>query len=313
MLFLLFSPELGLINKTRAVIPTARPTPQPIIEAVIASSLASSATKPGTVDPERTSSESSYDGGSDTALRILSKKHKVITTNLLIFSRSQKKGFYAIAFFNPSLYAEDMKAIDSGKDKVKKICDVLKKETLEPAKNEAKALLLEAEEKAASMLAAAKAEAEKELENAREKIEQEKRVFEASLSLASKQALGALRQEITTKLLGQGLDALVDFKTPETSGKLLETLLTAISKEGLDANLEVALAKGMDKDALIKFLGGQAASLLQSSEVVAGAFAGGVRVKMKEAQMTVDLTEQTVKELLTSYVREDFRELVLKS
>lgn len=235
------------------------------------------------------------------------------TTNFRISLPCQKKKFYAIAFFTSNLYAVDMKAIDSGNDKVKKICDVLKKETLEPAKNEAKALILDAQDKANEMLASAKKDAQREIDKAREQIAQEKRVFESSLALSAKQALGALRQEISERLLGAAISKLVDFQSVETSAKLLDALLRAIEKDGLDANLELALPKGVDKEALVNSLGSSAATLLKNSEVVVGAFAGGVRVKMKEAQLTIDLTDQTVKELLTSYVREDFRSLVLNS
>ena len=45
-----------------------------------------------------------------------------------------------------------MKGIDAGKDKVKKICDVLRKETLEPARKEAEEIIQQAEAKAAEIL-----------------------------------------------------------------------------------------------------------------------------------------------------------------
>lgn len=206
-----------------------------------------------------------------------------------------------------------MKAIDSGKDKVKKICDILKRETLEPAEREAQEILSEAEKKANALIEKAKEEAEMEIRRAREQIAQEKRVFEASLALCAKQALNALKMEITTKLMSREIDKLVNVQTPEIGAKLLEVMLNAIDKEGLNANLEIAIAKNIDKEALIKHLGAQAAKSLEANALVVGEFAGGVRIKLKDAQMTVDLTDQTLKELLINYTREDFQKLILES
>ncbi|MCH9613460.1 MAG: V-type proton ATPase subunit E [Chlamydiia bacterium] len=206
-----------------------------------------------------------------------------------------------------------MKAIDSGKDKVKKICDVLKRETLEPAKRDALELIRDAEEKAEVLLAKAKEAADEEIRKAREQIAQEKRVFESSLSLSAKQALNALKAEIATKLMSQEVGELINVQTPEMSAKLLDVILQAIEKDGLDANLEIALARNIDKDELVKHLGASSAKFLEKNELVVGNFVGGVSVRLKDAKITIDLTEQTLKELLINYTREDFRSLILES
>lgn len=53
-----------------------------------------------------------------------------------------------------------MKGTEPGKDKVKKICDILRRETLEPAENEAKQIIDSAKEQAKQMISAAHKEAE---------------------------------------------------------------------------------------------------------------------------------------------------------
>lgn len=53
-----------------------------------------------------------------------------------------------------------MKSLETGKDKIQKICDALKKETLEPAKQEAREVIENARLQAAEIVTAAKKEAE---------------------------------------------------------------------------------------------------------------------------------------------------------
>lgn len=49
-----------------------------------------------------------------------------------------------------------MKGTDTGSERVKKICDVLRRETLEPARQEAEEIVLEARRQATSILEEAK-------------------------------------------------------------------------------------------------------------------------------------------------------------
>ena len=59
--------------------------------------------------------------------------------------------------------------MDTGKDKVKKICDVLRKETLEPAKLEADEMIESAKERAREIIALAEQEVERMHEGAKER------------------------------------------------------------------------------------------------------------------------------------------------
>jgi len=59
-----------------------------------------------------------------------------------------------------------MEAVETGKDKVKKICEVLRKETLEPALQEAEGIVGEANGKAEAILEQAKAKAQMMIQEA---------------------------------------------------------------------------------------------------------------------------------------------------
>lgn len=70
-----------------------------------------------------------------------------------------------------------MEILDSGKDKVKKICDTLMKQTLDPAKQEAKAIVDQALHEAEKIIKQAKQEAKELVEEQKIKTPSRKESF----------------------------------------------------------------------------------------------------------------------------------------
>ena len=106
-----------------------------------------------------------------------------------------------------------MQEIETGKEKVKKICDILRKETLEPAKQEASNYIENAKKQADQIIQEARLAAEKLIAGARETVAREKEVFHASLKQACLQAEETLRQGIEQKLFSHELKHLVAVRT----------------------------------------------------------------------------------------------------
>ena len=77
-----------------------------------------------------------------------------------------------------------MKGLETGKDKVKKICDVLKRETLEPARQEADEIIASARRHADEILADAHKESKRMVEDALGEIEKQKGIFQSSITQA---------------------------------------------------------------------------------------------------------------------------------
>ncbi|MBI3237176.1 MAG: DivIVA domain-containing protein, partial [Chlamydiales bacterium] len=71
--------------------------------------------------------------------------------------------------------------METGKDRVKKICDVLRKETLEPAKKQADEILEEARRTADQIIEEARTSSKKIQEEADSEIQKQKAIFRASL------------------------------------------------------------------------------------------------------------------------------------
>src|SRR3990172_8844586 len=134
-----------------------------------------------------------------------------------------------------------MKEMDTGKNKVRKICEVLRHETLEPAKKAAAEIIQEAEIEAERIVKEARHEKERLLEVVRQDIERKKNIFKAYLNKACKQSMLALKQNIEEKLFNQELhhQIIKHTRDPKALAQLITVVVKAIEKEGIDANLSV--------------------------------------------------------------------------
>lgn len=207
-----------------------------------------------------------------------------------------------------------MKSLKNGNERVKEICDVLRRETIEPAKEEGQRLIEAAKGEAARILAEAKAEAERLESEARKRIDQEKAVCQSSLEQSCKQALERLRQDIEQKLFNQEVNALLKSGTsgPMLVAKLVTSMVQAIEKEGISSDFSVILPKTVPANEVMEVLGENISKKLRTNEVEVGHFNGGAKVKLRDKKMTIDISDEALKELLSTYVRKDFREMIFK-
>lgn len=205
-----------------------------------------------------------------------------------------------------------MKSVDTGKDKVKKICEVLKRETLDPAKKEADHIIHQAREEAAKIIEDAKKEAENLHAQAKKRIDEERNVFESSISLACKKSLSTLKQEIEEKLFNPQLGQWITKTTqdPHVIAELISSIVKAIEKEGIDANLEALIPSSLPPKKINQELVKGIAERLKDGSVQIGEFSGGAEVKIVDQNITIDITEEALKALVASFVRDDFRSVV---
>lgn len=204
------------------------------------------------------------------------------------------------------------KTLEKGEEKIQKICDALRKETLEPAQQEAEEVISEAKARGEQIIAEARQEAEKILAHARENIEQERNVFHSSLDQASKQSVEELRQTIEGKLFNSELVHLVSKQTqdPKVIGKLIDAIVGAIQKEGLQTEISAVIPETVKPEEVNNVLADGVLKKLKEGGVKVGGFAGGAQVKLHDQRMTIDITEQSLIDLLSKYLRKDFRELI---
>ena len=200
--------------------------------------------------------------------------------------------------------------MDTGKDKVKKICDVLRRETLEPAQREADETLSNACQDAARMIEEARLTIQKMENEARQEIERQKTVFQSSLSQACKQATAALKQSIEEKLFNPELMRLIkeQMQDPHVIAKLVQTVIKAVEQEGLEANLSVYIPAAVPAKSINALLGDAILNRLKEKSVLIGPLTGGIEVKLHKENITVDISDAALKEMIANYIRKDFHE-----
>jgi V/A-type H+-transporting ATPase subunit E len=205
-----------------------------------------------------------------------------------------------------------MKGLETGKDKIQKICDVLRNETLEPAKQEAREVVENAHLQAVEVLEEAKNKARKLVEDAEKAIGEKERVFQASLNLACRQGIEQLKQKIEEKLFDEELAQLVtkEMADPKIIANLLSAFMRAMEEKGIEEDFVAVIPKGISPRSINELLISRILDKLQNHSVVVGDFGGGVQVQLKGRQVTIDISDLVVRELIAQYIRRDFRDLV---
>jgi V/A-type H+-transporting ATPase subunit E len=202
-----------------------------------------------------------------------------------------------------------MRQLDKGDDKVDKICEALRRETLEPAQQEAKTLIANAEKERERILHQAEAQAKQIIEKARAQMAQEQTLLQTSLHQAGKQAVELLKQRIEQTLFNPALAKLIDqeLSASTTMANLITAMVKALEREGLSADLTAIIAKDISPDEVNRHLAQDVLATLKNRSVAVGDFGGGVKVKVEAKKMTLDISDAALQELLTTFLRDHFR------
>ncbi|MEM8727205.1 MAG: V-type ATP synthase subunit E [Chlamydiota bacterium] len=205
-----------------------------------------------------------------------------------------------------------MKSIDTGKEKVKKICEVLRKETLDPAKKEGDRIIAKARADAEKIIEDAKNEASRIGEESKRRIEEQRNLCQASMNLAAKQSIDTLKQEIEKNLFNPELNRLVadTVKEPKAVAELIQAMIAGIKKEGIEGDLKAIISGSVDVDAVNRELAKGGIEKLKSESIEVGAIEGGAQVKIIDKNLTIDMSDEALKELIAGFVRDDFRSMI---
>lgn len=208
-----------------------------------------------------------------------------------------------------------MKDLESGKDKIKKICDILKAETIDPAKKEAEEILNQAAQEAHQIIKEAEKKAEEIILEARKNIEKERAIFESSIAKAFKQSIETLKQDIENKLFNEEFSHWVQKHTadPSLAGRLITALVKALEEKGVSADFSAYIPREIPASEVNAALSNEIVKKLREKSVVIGDFDGGVKLKLHDKRMTLDLSDQAIKELLERYIRKDFHKLLFQN
>ncbi len=204
--------------------------------------------------------------------------------------------------------------LETAENKIQEICEKLRKETLDPARNEARHILESAERRAEQIVEEAKKKAELSREETKKDFESQKSVNEVALDLAIKQAISKLQQEVM-KVFSTELTHILQKETekPHVIAEMLTALLRAVEKDGLNGDLKAILPKALPLDALLGQLAEGVRQRLQKGNIILGDFTGGAALKLVDRKMVIDMSDKALKELLSSYAQEGLREKIFNA
>ncbi|MBA3602178.1 MAG: V-type ATP synthase subunit E [Parachlamydiaceae bacterium] len=202
--------------------------------------------------------------------------------------------------------------MDKGQDKISRICNELRYQTLEPAKLEAEKIIAEALERSEQIIAEAKTNAKNIVEESRILIERERNVFNSSLAQASEQILESLRQKIEQEFFNSNLQELIVDATsaPKVIGRLINAIVENIKNEGLSKDFTAVIPRTSSAEEIARCLGEDVLAKLRNNPLLLGNFEGGAQVKLLDKKLTLVLTDKELIEFLKLYVRKDFRKFI---
>lgn len=205
--------------------------------------------------------------------------------------------------------------METGKDKVKKICDVLRKETLEPSQKQAEEILEQANLQAQEIIAQAHLKQKQLLSDAKEQIQKERAIFQSSLSQTSKQVIEALKQEIKENIFHKELLHLLksEMNKPEVLSRLINAVIDGIEKEGIKSDLSVYISEAVPAREVNALLLQNILGKLQEKSVLIGSsIHGGIELKLHNKNISIEITDSSLEELIERYSRRDFHKIIFK-
>lgn len=208
-----------------------------------------------------------------------------------------------------------MNSVDTGKETVKRICEALKEDTLIPAREEADSIIHKAKADAEQIIQIANKKAQDIKDLAIEEVKEKDNVFRASLNMACRKTLEGLKQEIEENLFAIGLKDFIgdQMRSSDTVAKLISAIISAIEKEGIDSDLRAIVPSIVSQKEVNQQLTIAILNRLEKKSVVLGQISGGVQIKIINQDLTLDMTENALESLVSSYVREDFRAIIFSS
>ncbi len=99
---------------------------------------------------------------------------------------------------------------------------------------------------------------------------------------------------------------------PKLIAHLIEGFLKVLQEKGIEEDVEARIPKGMSPRSINSQLVHGFLDRLKGHTVTLGDFTGGVQLKLLDRQITIDISDQAVRELVVRFIRSDFRELVFK-
>jgi len=209
-------------------------------------------------------------------------------------------------------------AIDQTENtKVQEIVSLLKNDGVEAGRTEAERIISEAKEEAATIVKKAEAERERLLAEARGESERLQAAAGANIRMAVSQGINRFKQSAERNLLDA---SVLDRVKKELSGDTVESavlcIVEAFARSGFSSNdLSIILTPEEAAGLRATLLSGVAEKLPEGTkiEIEEAAIPGGFVISSQGGTLTLEVTTDTVQEVLLAFLRSDFRKLFLEA
>ena len=202
----------------------------------------------------------------------------------------------------------------SEQGKLDQLCRKLKDKTLEPALGEAQKIKDEAQLFAKSLIDQAHKERSQIIESAQAELDRQKKAFESALETAKGQVVSALQQEIETAVFNPEIKTLVvqELKDEKLLKKIIDALIVSSKESSEKGELlrDLMLSQGLSEETVAKVVSKKVLETLKGKVIQLPSIQGGAKLSIEEKNLTLDLSDEAIEELLFSYMRKEFRDLV---
>jgi V/A-type H+-transporting ATPase subunit E len=197
---------------------------------------------------------------------------------------------------------------------VEQLIDRLKSDGVAKGKHEADAILTDAKKQALELVDAAQREADQILSEAKDEAERLRKTSGQALQLAGRDAMLKLRESFQLqfenrlrKLVGSSL------REPDTLRKMILEVAGKNRPDSLGGDMQLLLPQAAGaSDPLSSFVAGLTAEMLAEGVTfgVGEDVAAGVRVRLGDRDVDVDLSDEALAAFLSRFLIPRFRELM---
>lgn len=199
-------------------------------------------------------------------------------------------------------------------DKLQELTDRLYNEGLSKGKEEGAAILAQANAKSEEIIKAAHAEAARIKSEAEKDAEDFKTKVKSDLKMAAEQSIQATKKDIENIVVSK-LSA-EEVTKAMTSAEFVKGIITAVAEkfntdQAMDLNL---ILPEKLKDALEPFVNNELSKMLKGGvdATFSKRISGGFNIGPKDGSYFVSFTDETFKELISSYLRPATKKLLFE-
>ena len=202
--------------------------------------------------------------------------------------------------------------LETSDDKIQQICEEITLKTINPAKQEATKIINSAKEESKLLMQNAEKQKQALIEQAQKEIEQKKNIADTAINMAIKQSIIKLKEDITQKFFSSELQGLIqpELNKSDVMEKIIACILNAIDEQGIDVDLCLVLSSSAHKKELQDVLVHRGLDKIINNTSFVGTFKAGVQLAIKKKNLTIEMTDEALKELLASYVIDDLKERI---